>query len=426
MDLRTKELWNSVLTPVIRDLPVSWAEAKAEEWAQLYKVICVIASAIFKGTENAPGTEISVDSIMDELKESDLLASSAGKDHVRQLIWSLAGPLTMLFDPKTANAKFNQLQLRRPVSTHVAHGRHRGTIITSFSQPISVAEEPFHQMLTQFGALLPEVKRGSFTTPCCHFPSLANESHFYPDYISFDVLRDVAKLKIEWVNTLSLHLQLDERKRILRLYRFPAFCRLLYAQGPYIGESNTKNSFLCQLFNHYRASRVQGRPQEGDRLTFYDFLRDMLLSYRLIFGMNAKSRKAFRAGVQNWHHDGLHDGPISGQRVFEMDPLLRLLCTDSGQSAELCQLLNLLDGEETSSRYACEDFPFLGNRLLQLQRFIEGHRATTWRLLWDNRTDARNWWVVWTAFAVLLIGGGTIVLQFWQLVFQALSVWYHP
>ena len=426
LELQIKELWNSVLSPVIRDLPSSWAIAKPEEWAIIYKVICIIASTIVKGTEIAPGTEISLDNIISELITADLLASSVNPDQVRQMVWSLAGPITMLFDPKTATTNFSQLQLRRPVSTHIARGRHRGTVITSFSRPVFVAEEPFYQMLTEFGALLPEVRQIGFTAPCCHVSVLTNDSDFYPSYISFDVLKNVAKLKIEWVNTLSLHLQLDERKRILRLYRFPAFCRLLYAEGPGCGEPNSKRSFLCQLFNQYRASRVQDRPQERDKLTFYDFLRDMILSYRLIFGMNAKSRKAFRAGVQSWHHDDLHDAPFSAQRMFEMDPLLRLLCTDSGQSAELAQLLHLLDGEETSSRYTFEDFPFLGSRLFQLQKFIEGHRATTWSLLWYNRTDASNWWVVWTAFAVLVIGGGTLVLQFWQLVFQAMSVWYHP
>lgn len=426
LDSQIKEIWSMHLGPVIRDLPFVWNAAKPEDWDRIYKVICVIASTIAKGMQGGQGVEISLDNIIEELTIADLLASPTVTDHVRQTVWSLAGPITMLFDPKSSNANFSLLQLRRPASTHTARGRHRGTVITSFAQPVSIAQEPFYQMLMQFGTLLPEVRQSGLSGQCFHVLNSTNDSHFYPNYVSFDVLKNVAKLKIEWVNTLNLHLQLDERKRILRLYRFPAFCRLLYADGSNGGEPNGKTSFLCQLFNHYKASRMQGQPQERDSLTIFDFSRDMILSYRLLFGMDRKSRKIFRAESENWQHDSLHDGPFSGQKMYEIDPLLWTLCTDSGESPELKKLLNLLDGEETSPRYAFEDFPFLGGRLLQLQTFIEGHKATTWSLLWHNRTDARNWWVVWTAGAVLLIGGGTIVLQFWQLVFQAMSVWYQP
>lgn len=426
LDSVIKELWNINLAPVIRDIPFPWKIATPDDWARIYKVICVIASTINKLEREGREMEISLDNIIEELSAANLLASPVELDHVRQMVWSLAGHITMLFDPKTATANFDKLQLRRPAATLIARGKHRGTVITAFSQPVMKAEEPFYQMLTQFGALLPEVRQSGPVGGCCHTASSASESHFYPNYVFFDVLKNVAQLKIEWVNTLNMHLQLDERKRILRLYRFPAFCRLLYADGPTENEPNGKGSFLCELFNHYKASQRQGQPQERDSLTFYEFLRDMILSYRLIFGMDPKSRALFRTEAKKWQHDSLLGGPFSGQKMYDMDPLLRLLCTDSGQSTELKQLLNLLDGEETSSRYSFEDFPFLGSRLQQLQTFIEGHKPTTWRLLWHNRTDTKNWYVVWTAGAVLLIGGGTIILQFLQLLFQAMSVWYDP
>lgn len=332
----------------------------------------------------------------------------------------------MLFDPKTANANLSSLKLRRSASTHASRGRHRGTVITKFVQPATIAQEPFYQMLMEFGTLLPEVRSSSLTGQCHHVLTSTNDSHFYPNHVSFHVLQNVAKLRIEWVNTLNLHLQLDERKRILRLYRFPAFCRLLYADGPDGNEAHGKKSFLCQLFNHYKASRMQGQPQERDALTFFDFLRDMMLSYRLLFGMDAKSRQIFRAESANWEQDSLCDGPFSGRRMYDVDPLLWILCTEKGTSPALKQLLGLLDGEETSPRYSFEDFPFLGARFLQLQTFIEGHKPTTWSVLWNDRTDARNWWAMWTAGAVLLIGGGTLLLQLGQLVFQAMSVWYRP
>ena len=427
LDSRIEELWNNHLAPTIRDLPPECSAAKAADWAQIYKVICVIASTLAKGMQGAQDMEVSLDDIIEELKTVDLLAYPIVIDHVRQVAWSLAGSVTMLFDPKMRNASFSQLQLRRSALTHATRGSHRSTFITSFSRPISAAQEPFYQMLLQFGALIPEVKNSSSVGQCNHASDSTNDRHFYPDYVCFDVLKNVAKLRIEWVNTLNLHLQLDENEGILRLYRFPAFCRLLYADGQNYRELNGTKSLLCQLFNHYKASRMQEQPQEQDSLTFFDFLREMILSYRILFGMDRTSRKCFRAEIENWKKDSLCDGPFSGRRMYDIDPLLWILCTDSGASPDLKNLLIPLNGKETTPRYAVEDFPFLGGRLLQLQNLIEGQPPTNWRLLWtllgNGHTVTRNWWVVWTTTAVLLIGGGTLVLQFWQLVFQLMSVW---
>lgn len=55
-----------------------------------------------------------------------------------------------------------------------------------------------------------------------------NDNHLTVSYICFDTLRKVCNLRIKWVNTLNLHLQLDVRERVLRLFRFPSFCSLLY------------------------------------------------------------------------------------------------------------------------------------------------------------------------------------------------------
>lgn len=47
-----------------------------------------------------------------------------------------------------------------------------------------------------------------------------------------NTLQNVDNLRIEWINTLNLHLQLDVRERVLRLFRFPSFSWLLH-QGDY-------------------------------------------------------------------------------------------------------------------------------------------------------------------------------------------------
>jgi hypothetical protein len=151
------------------------------------------------------------------------------------------------------------------------------------------------------------------------------------------------------------------QRGILRLYRITSACRLLYADGPHENDPAGPTYFYHPIFNDYKASSVQNLPQEMDGLNFHEFLQDMILLYRLIFGMNQKSRKAFKAEFENWRRGSLHDGFFGGLLMYDMDRLLWLLCTDPGSSPEHKNLLNLLDGEETSSRYSFDDFPFLGS-----------------------------------------------------------------
>jgi hypothetical protein len=66
-----------------------------------------------------------------------------------------------------------------------------------------------------------------------------------------NTLQNVDNLRIGWINTLNLHLQLDVRGRVLRLFRFPFFSWLLH-QGDYNLSSSEDDgqpvtSFLFQM-----------------------------------------------------------------------------------------------------------------------------------------------------------------------------------
>jgi hypothetical protein len=81
-----------------------------------------------------------------------------------------------------------------------------------------------HGMLDQFGSLFPEAPHSPFPDSMLS-PGLAGSDNYLTvSYICFNTLRIVGNLRIEWVNTLNLHLQLDVRDRVLRLFRFPSFC----------------------------------------------------------------------------------------------------------------------------------------------------------------------------------------------------------
>jgi hypothetical protein len=76
-----------------------------------------------------------------------------------------------------------------------------------------------------------------------------------------NTLQNVDNLRIEWINTLNLHLQLDVRERVLRLFRFPSFSWLLH-QGHIVRGWWPVTSFL---FPDVRRSQhwSQEIPAEG-------------------------------------------------------------------------------------------------------------------------------------------------------------------
>jgi len=48
-------------------------------------------------------------------------------------------------------------------------------------------------------------------------------------YVSFDMIQKFAKIRIEWVDCLSMHMEFDSRTKTLKLFRCPSYCRIMYA-----------------------------------------------------------------------------------------------------------------------------------------------------------------------------------------------------
>ena len=51
--------------------------------------------------------------------------------------------------------------------------------------------------------------------------------HIELSHVSFDMIQNFAKVRIEWVDCLSMHLEFDSRTRTLKVFRFPSFCRIM-------------------------------------------------------------------------------------------------------------------------------------------------------------------------------------------------------
>ena len=129
-------------------------------------------------------------------------------------------------------------------------------------------------------------------------------------------------------------------------------------------------------------------------------LREILLSYRLLFGRSKKSRALFR----------LTD-PYAGLSNNARDPILASLC-----SSRSCHLLDL---PETGRYNLPRDFPILRYRIAMLQRHLSRTAPRTWTQLWSDKRDSAQWLTFW---AVICFGACGTFLALLQAVLQLVEV----
>ena len=155
-----------------------------------------------------------------------------------------------------------------------------------------------------------------------------------------------------------------------------------------------------------------------DDIIFPKWHREIILSYRLLFGQDKKSRKLFRE--------------IECKRAAygdnKCDPLLYILCGTNDRKAigslpaylwpDSCRDTSnkLL---EQSSYSVSIDFPILSSRMMKIQDFDA--RQQPYRLMdyWRDRRNPLQWVAFW---AVLIIGGLSIIIGVIQLIVACISV----
>ncbi|KAH8623457.1 hypothetical protein IG631_21936 [Alternaria alternata] len=148
------------------------------------------------------------------------------------------------------------------------------------------------------------------------------------------------------------------------------------------------------------------------------FNQEVLLSYRLLFGQTKASRQYYHKNERT------RVMPSGG----EVDPLLDILCSSSGAASlgilpEKLWPPSCCDYEghllEHSTYSTALDFPVLGTRLLKIQDFDTRHTPYKLRELWRDRRQPLQWYAFW---AVLIVGGATIVIGLCQIVLSIVQL----
>jgi hypothetical protein len=117
-----------------------------------------------------------------------------------------------------------------------------------------------------------------------------------------------------------------------------------------------------------------------------DFYKEVLLTYRLLFGQDTSSYKHFNALKRK--------GVLISEE--HQDLLLSALCGESWESSDARRVYEIIEAEEPSLHYSpSTDFPFLGRRLLDIQKYVRGHNSNSIRAIWFDRRNPSAWWTFW-------------------------------
>jgi hypothetical protein len=325
------------------------------------------------------------------LSKNNYEAPQAAKD----LVFSVLGWQTMLYKPDYSSASGSAGGYNILDETD----GHRGEARLSLSQFHLSSNKDLPSFLLGFGMMLPPANY-------CAFDDADDQALFSQTRtvnakdLNARILTKVCGVSIQWVDSLSCHLDLDRQSGKLFLYRFPSFCVSNLNQQHGKDRMDGRRSVL-----HHCALDKPGAMPWAIEEDVTGLLREILLSYRLIFGQNKRSRAIFRA-LQPF-------APLASQ---SHDQLLAQLCGRKRLSGlTTCPGAELVEREEYD---LAGDFPHLRSRLARLSGYAASKKPRSIRQLWGDRRDSTAWLALWS---VLVFGSVSVVLALLQAVFQILQ-----
>lgn len=162
------------------------------------------------------------------------------------------------------------------------------------------------------------------------------------------------------------------------------------------------------MFNDYYKTLNIGE-QDYPTIQSGDFFRELLCSYRLLFGQDKASRRVFEKDFR--------DRSYPEQEALEPDPLLLPLCQEDWSRQLVYEELDVSNVRTVYS--ATIDFPFFMERLMNLQEYVITQSPNDWSSLWRDRRDLPRFWGL---FAVLLFGAASILLALVQIALAGVQV----
>ncbi|KAI9772632.1 MAG: hypothetical protein M1840_000226 [Geoglossum simile] len=325
----------------------------------------------------------SIDSIAAELSVTQSTPATPDDD-TRQLIFCILGWIIPLYIPIS------------PSDTETSNGfrvdSQGSSRFSTLLLPMSFADRPIVEIVQSLGYSLLPVKEPAETR--VEYWDIAIEQvarSFAVSVLNANILDRVGNVEICWVDTIASHLDFDLVHKKLYLYRLPSYCEI----------GQFKNSALAKFVDDYYDEFT--RP---DAFSTQALLREILLSFRLIFGDNSDSRSFYRKRAK-----------IDAEKNGSLDPILDQLCGKRPSVSNPGE--DWLPSQTTESYEKQDTFPLLTPRLNVLQKYILRQQPSRWRSLWDDRRDLTRWYTVWV---VAIFGVLSVFLSIVQIILGAIQV----
>lgn len=336
-------------------------------------------------TQGYPG--VSIDEIVEHLQKIGVFDDSTRLLGAQiLLIFAILGWQSMLYQPAFNVCSTDQLAI------HQEPGQPRsGLVFDVYKISADLSDRPLWVVLKAFGNLLPAraLKLTQIASKASKASKFASSwLPLYPVETNAYLLYNLLRVRIRWVESLALHLDYDKSSRTLSLFSYPSFClHMLLSEGP------------IYAFGSIVEDDIDPRANRDD---ISQFLREVLLSYRLLFGQSAKSRKLFRQIFKPSDNNGRH----------YVDSLLPHICTKKRISSTSIP-------EDRSVYFAARDFPILYERIELIAKELKESRPNSLGNLIRDRRDTLQFWTFWL---VAIFGGTSLFLSAVQVVLQGVQL----
>ncbi|KAI5811342.1 hypothetical protein DFH27DRAFT_22492 [Peziza echinospora] len=217
-------------------------------------------------------------------------------------------------------------------------------------------------------SLLPRFQaRYTQSTSASTAAAYSKSTQIFPREMTAQMLQDLGGMEFVWTDDITKHLTLDTKLNTVKIYSHVAFAYL-----------------------HAEAGTESSLSKSG--LSFYHhMLTEITSTYLLLFGHNDRSRRIF-ANIDTDNRSAGYFDLFAPQHAIP--------------STKPKALYTTLD-----------DFPIFGDRILELRGLL---RPKGLAGLWRDTRDTLQWYTFW---AVVVIGGVSLLLGVGQMAVGGLQAW---
>ena len=369
------------------------SDSDSEHYTQPHQVFLEALDSLFwkvwhaiSGIASA-GDNFSIDYLVEDLTTNEKVFIPADDPvtlyYQRQLVFAVLGRQSMLYLPSPKYGEEECLGMFGDVNQV-----NSGLVFEHFSHHTNNADKNMYDFLKRYGNILPVCSSNAKAT--------ANESSRVASTwsaealadLNIDVLSTILHIRIQWVDIIALHLDYDKGTRTLSLFRYPSIC---------VAALRSKATLYSFAMGRHTYSSGTSRDD------IPSMLREILSSYRLLFGHSKKSRQYFTRQIRRLHPDlfSIHS-----------DKLLIKLCYEK-------TIKHSAVPSDRSLYFAKRDFPILGFRLKLLVDDLTHAKPKTWLGLLRDRRDIIQYWTFWL---VAIFGSLSVLLGIVQAVLQGLAL----